>query len=124
MIIQKKINLFNEYLGKKFSWLLLFMVLITCIIVVLRYVFSIGFIWMQELVRYFYAGVFLMCAAYTMVDDEHVRVDIIYSNLSNKNKALITLLGNLFFLIPFCITILYYSFYYVSHETYKWCGEQ
>ena len=116
MLIQKKINLLSVYLGKKFSWLLLFMVLITCVIVVLRYVFSIGFIWMQELVRYFYAAVFLTCAAYTMVDDEHVRVDIIYSTLSNKKKALITLLGNLFFLLPFCITIFYYSFYYVMNS--------
>ena len=121
MLIQK-INLINTYLGKKFSWLLLFMVLITCIIVVLRYVFSIGFIWMQELVRYFYASVFLICAAHTMVDDEHVRVDIIYSRLNNKNKAVINLLGNLFFLIPVCVTIFYFSFYYVINSWMQFEG--
>lgn len=116
MNIEKKINSINTVIGKRFSWLLLFMVIITCIIVVLRYVFNIGFIWMQEIVRYFYAFVFLATAAYTMADDEHVRVDIIYSRLTKKNKALINLLGNIIFLIPVCITILYYSFYYVINS--------
>ncbi len=122
MSINKKINAINIAIGKSFSWLLLFMVLLTCLIVILRYVFSIGFIWMQELVRYFYASVFLACAAYTMVEDEHVRVDIFYSNLSDKNKALVNLLGNILFLLPVCITIFYYSFYYVLNSWMQFEG--
>ena len=79
--ISKFIDNFNKKVGKLFSWLLLLMVLLTCLIVVLRYLFNIGFIWMQELVRFFYAAVFLICAAYTLVEDAHVRVDIFYSKL-------------------------------------------
>ena len=78
MRILELINKINIKLGKFFSWALLVMVILTFIIVVLRYVFNIGFIWMQELVRYLYAGVFMLCAAYTLAEDEHVRVDIFY----------------------------------------------
>ena len=49
------------------------MVILTFVIVILRYLFNIGFIWMQELVRYLYAAVFMLCAAYTLAKDEHVR---------------------------------------------------
>ena len=106
----------NIKIGKSFSWLLLFMVVLTCIIVILRYLFSIGFIWMQELVRFFYAMVFMACAAYTLAEDEHVRVDIIYANLSSKAKAIINTIGTIFFLLPVCIAILYYSFDYVINS--------
>ncbi len=106
----------NIKIGKSFSWLLLFMVVLTCIIVILRYLFSIGFIWMQELVRFFYAMVFMACAAYTLAEDEHVRVDIIYANLSSKAKAIINTTGTIFFLLPVCIATLYYSFNYVINS--------
>ena len=77
--VSKVINNLNIKIGKLFSWLLLFMVLLTCLIVILRYLFNIGFIWMQELVRFFYAAVFLICAAYTLAEDAHVRVDIYFT---------------------------------------------
>ena len=110
------INNLNITLGKLFSWCLLAMVLLTCIIVILRYVFNLGFIWMQELVRYLYASVFMVCAAYTLAKDEHVRVDIFYSTLKDKNKILVNIIGSLIFLIPFCVCILYYSFTYVVNS--------
>ena len=72
-MLLKKISSFidnlNLKIGEFFSWLLLFMVLLTCLIVILRYLFNIGFIWMQELVRFFYAAVFMLCAAYTLVEN-------------------------------------------------------
>ena len=106
----------NIKIGKFFSWLLLLMVLLTCLIVILRYLFNIGFIWMQELVRFFYAAVFLLCAAYTLAEDAHVRVDIFYSKLSIKNKYIINLLGSLIFLMPVCFITFYYSFSYVINS--------
>ena len=115
-MIRNFINTLNSKIGKFVAWLLFFMVITTCIVVVLRYVFNIGFIWMQELVRFFYAAVFLLCAAYTMVDDEHVRVDIFYSKMTKPNRAIVDLIGNIVFLIPFCITIFYYSFNYVINS--------
>ena len=110
------INNTNIILGKFFSWSLLFMVILTFVIVVLRYLFNLGFIWMQELVRYLYAAVFMLCAAYTLAKDEHVRVDIFYSKLNDRHKIIINIIGSLLFLIPVCLCILYYSFTYVINS--------
>ena len=114
--VSSLIDNINIKIGKLFSWLLLLMVLLTCLIVILRYLFNIGFIWMQELVRFFYAAVFLLCAAYTLAEDAHVRVDIFYSKLSIKNKYIINLLGSLIFLMPVCFITFYYSFSYVINS--------
>ena len=120
MLLLKKTSIFidnlNLKIGKFFSWLLLFMVLLTCLIVILRYLFNIGFIWMQELVRFFYAAVFMLCAAYTLVENAHVRVDIFYSKMSEKNKNLVNLLGSILFLIPVCFITFFYSFSYVINS--------
>jgi TRAP-type mannitol/chloroaromatic compound transport system permease small subunit len=75
------INLINRVIGETVSWLTLLMVLVTVLVVVLRYGFNIGFIWMQESVRFMYSAVFLLCAGYTLFKDKHVRVDVLYLSL-------------------------------------------
>ena len=52
---------------------------------------------MQELVRYLYAAVFMLCAAYTLAKDEHVRVDIFYSKLKDRHKIIINVIYKFFF---------------------------
>lgn len=88
--------------GRAIAWLTLAMVLLTTIIVVLRYVFDTGFIWMQESVIWMHAAVFMVGAAYTLLYEEHVRVDIFYRNMSPRRRALIDFLGVLLFLLPLC----------------------
>ena len=88
--------------GRAMAWLTLAMVLLTTIIVVLRYVFDTGFIWMQESVTWMHAAVFMVGAAYTLLYEEHVRVDIFYRNMSPRRRALIDFLGVLLFLLPLC----------------------
>jgi TRAP-type mannitol/chloroaromatic compound transport system permease small subunit len=88
--------------GRATSWLTLFMVVITAIIVVMRYVFDAGSIWMQESVTWMHAAVFMVGAAYTMLDEEHVRVDIFYRKMSPRGRALVDLLGVVVFLLPLC----------------------
>lgn len=98
-------NLFDRIsgaLGKATSWLTLFMVVLTAIIVVLRYVFDAGFIWLQESVIWMHAAVFMVGAAYTLRQDQHVRVDIFYRDMSARGRALVNLLGVVFFLLPLC----------------------
>ena len=116
MFFIKIINSINRYIGEIISWFTLLMVLITVLVVVLRYGFNIGFIWMQESVRFMYAAVFLLCGGYTLLKDKHVRVDVIYLNLSTKNKAIIDLLGSIFLLLPVCFVIFYYSWSYVINS--------
>ena len=116
MYIIRIINLINKLIGETVSWLTLFMVLITFLVVVLRYGFNIGFIWMQESVRFMYAAVFLLCAGYTLLKDKHVRVDVLYLNLSERSKAIVDLLGSMFLLLPVCFVIFYYSWSYVINS--------
>ncbi len=116
MYIIRIINLINKLIGETVSWLTLFMVLITFLVVVLRYGFNIGFIWMQESVRFMYAAVFLLCAGYTLLKDKHVRVDVLYLNLSERSKAIVDLLGSVFLLLPVCFVIFYYSWSYVINS--------
>ena len=116
MYLIRTINLINKYIGETVSWLTLLMVLVTVLVVVLRYGFSIGFIWMQESVRFMYSAVFLLCGGYTLLNDKHVRVDVLYQNMSKRNKALIALLGSIFLLLPVCFVIFYYSWSYVLNS--------
>ena len=82
-------------------------------IVILRYVFEIGVVAMQELLVYSHGMLFLFYAALALKYDAHVRVDIFYRELSVKRKRMINILGNLFFLQPFAWVILIFSFEYV-----------
>ena len=99
--IAKRIDEINDLLGRWVASLTLIMVLVTVVIVVLRYGFSIGFIWMQESVRFMHGFVFLLCAAYTLLHNGHVRVDIFYAKMSERGKARVDIIGNIVFLIPF-----------------------
>ncbi len=104
----------NVHLGKAASWLTLFMVIVTFIIVVMRYVFDAGFIWLQESVVWMHAFVFMIGAAYTLQQDGHVRVDIFYREMSPKGQAWIDLLGVIVFLLPLCIFLAWKSVDFVA----------
>jgi len=106
----------NKFIGNLVSWLTLFMVLITVLVVILRYGFSIGFIWMQESVRFMYAAVFLLCAGLTLLNDKHVRVDVFYLQMNNKNKAIVDSIGTILFLLPVTFIIFYFSWDYVLNS--------
>ncbi len=88
--------------GRAASWLTLLMVIVTFVVVVMRYVFDAGFIWLQESVVWMHAMVFMLGAAYTLRDEEHVRVDVFYRAMSERRKAWVDLAGVLLFLLPVC----------------------
>ena len=100
--------------GHAASWLTLLMVLVTFVIVVLRYAFDFGVIWLQESLTWMHAAVFMLGAAYTLHCDEHVRVDIFYRDMSDRHKAFVNLSGVLIFLFPLCGFFIYESLDYVS----------
>ncbi len=104
----------NIAIGRVTAWLTLVMVIVTFVIVVLRYVFDFGWIWLQETVGWMHAAVFMLAAAYTLAQDEHVRVDIFYRNCSPRRRALIDAVGTLIFLMPFCVFLIWTSWGYVS----------
>jgi TRAP-type mannitol/chloroaromatic compound transport system permease small subunit len=104
----------NKRLGKASAWLTLLMVLVTFIVVVMRYVFDAGFIWLQESVVWMHAFVFMMGAAYTLQQENHVSVDIFYREMSASRKAWIDLLGVAVFLLPLCVLLAWKSFDFVA----------
>ena len=110
----KTLNVFSQSLGGAIAWFTAAMVLITCVIVVLRYVLSTGSIALQESLSYLHAVVFMLGIGFTLKQDGHVRVDIFYHNFSPHTRAWVDLLGSLFFLLPVCLMIFYLSVDYVA----------
>jgi len=104
----------SEWTGRVISWLTLLMVVVTFVIVVMRYAFDTGNIALQESVIYMHSFVFLLGAAYTLKHDGHVRVDIFYRPASERTKAIINILGIILLLIPVSGFIGYISWEYVS----------
>ena len=103
-----------ETVGNAAAWLALALVLVTFAVVVLRYLFQLGSIAMQESILYLHASLFLLGAAYTLKRDGHVRVDIFYRGFTPRGKALVDLLGSLLLLLPVCSFLLWVSWDYVA----------
>ncbi len=104
----------NRSVGVLVSWLALAMVLMTFVVVVLRYVFDSGSIALQESATYLYALLFMLGVAYTLQQDGHVRVDILYQRFSARGRAWVNLLGTLCLLVPVSVFLLASSWGYVA----------
>lgn len=96
------IDRFSELTGRLTAWLTFFMVLVTFVVVLMRYVFDAGQIWLQESVTWMHAVVLMLGAAYTLKHEEHVRVDIFYGRASAIRRAWVDFLGVILFLWPLC----------------------
>jgi TRAP-type mannitol/chloroaromatic compound transport system permease small subunit len=103
-----------SWLGRTVSWLTLLMTLATFAIVLLRYGFNLGWIWMQESVTYLHATVFMVAAAWTLQTDDHVRVDIFYRERSPRYRLWLNFAGTLLFLVPFSIFLVIIGWDYVA----------
>lgn len=110
---QNNIDVLHHQLCKFVSWFTLIMVLLTFLIVLLRYGFDLGWIAMQESVMYLHAMVFLLGSAHTLRANEHVRVDIFYRKFSFKGRARVDIFGTLILLMPVNFFILIMSWDYV-----------
>lgn len=109
----RAIDWLNDTVGRTVAWLALAMVLMQFAVVVLRYVFGIGSIFMQESIVYMHGLLFMLAAGYNLLHGGHVRVDIFYRDAPAKAKALVDLLGVIGLLIPVAVVILIYSMPYV-----------
>lgn len=111
--VASRLERINEWVGKAAAWLSLFMILITFAVVIMRYVFSFGRVWIQEIVIYMHAILFLTTAGYTLLKNSQVRVDVLFQRLSRRSKAWIDLLGSIVFLVPTCICLAWFSWPFV-----------
>lgn len=100
------IDSLSDRIGRFVGWLTTLMVLVVFYDTVMRYAFNKGNVALQELEWHLFAIIFLVGAAYTLKEGGHVRVDLIFVNLSEKTKAWIDFLGVFIFLIPFCVVVI------------------
>ena len=104
----------NEWVGRGVSWLTFLLVVLVCFDVVFRYLFNDTEAWIMELEWHMFALIFLLGAGFAFKHDRHVRVDLFYSRFSEKDKALLNMIGGLLFLIPWCTMIIWASFQYAN----------
>jgi len=104
----------NRAIGRSLSWLCLFMVLVTCLVVVERYWFESGSIRLQESITFMHALLFMLASAYTLAAGDHVRVDVLYGSMSPRAKARVDIGGTLLLLFPFCAFVIWSSWDFVS----------
>ena len=89
-----------------FTWLALLVVVAELQIVISRFIFSYEQAFMGDLVRMWYAGLFLFASAYTLIEEGHVRVDVLYSGFAQRTRGLVNAVGSVVLGLPFCWTII------------------
>ncbi|MEQ9488214.1 MAG: TRAP transporter small permease subunit [Alphaproteobacteria bacterium] len=114
--VAQRLDDVNRAIGMSVAWFALFMVLVQFLVVVLRYVFGYGSIFLQESTIYLHGLLFMLGAGYTLLRGGHVRVDVLYSAAAPKTKAAIDLFGVCCFLIPVCLTIGWFAFPYTLNS--------
>tara|TARA_Y100001960_G_scaffold18693_1_gene16553 strand:+ start:444 stop:956 length:513 start_codon:yes stop_codon:yes gene_type:complete len=111
--LSSTINYINKIAGFICALLVVLMSLNVFLVVVLRYLFGISFIWMQETYVWMHAYIFMLGAGFTYLNDDHVRIDIIYRSSSKLYKALVDSIGIIFLLLPFLYIIWNFSYPFV-----------
>ncbi|WP_322990167.1 TRAP transporter small permease subunit [Hoeflea sp.] len=104
----------NLFIGRTFAWLSLAIVAVCFTVVVQRYLFSISYLWMQDLYVWLNGAMFTAVAGFALLRNDHVRVDIFYRPASVRTKALTDLIGVFLFLLPFTWVVYQYSMPFVA----------
>ncbi|MGE6784600.1 TRAP transporter small permease subunit [Ensifer adhaerens] len=108
------IDTITEFIGKSVSWLILAAVLVSAGNAVIRKIFNMSSNAWLEAQWYLFGAAFMFAAAYTLSQNEHIRIDVVYGHFSRRVQHWIDLLGHLLFLMPFVLLVLYYLFPYVK----------
>jgi TRAP-type mannitol/chloroaromatic compound transport system permease small subunit len=109
-----RIDRLTTLVGRAVAWLALVIVLLQFALVVARYAFGLGSIWLTETVIYANAALFLLASAWTLRVGGHVRVDVFYAHASKRTQAIVDLIGALALLLPFALVLIWLSVPYVA----------
>jgi TRAP-type mannitol/chloroaromatic compound transport system permease small subunit len=112
--LARAIDRLNETIGVSVAWLALAVVLVEFTVVLMRYVFGLGSVKMQESIVYMHATVFMVAAGYTLLHNGHVRCDIFYAAASPRRQALVDLIGVAILLLPTCALIAGVAWPYIT----------
>jgi TRAP-type mannitol/chloroaromatic compound transport system, small permease component len=108
LALSRGIDRLNEIIGKSVSWLILVSILVSAGNAVIRKAFNASSNAWLELQWYLFGAAFLLAAAYTLKQNEHIRIDIVYGMFSRRKQHWIDLFGHIFFLMPFVLLMTYY----------------
>jgi TRAP-type mannitol/chloroaromatic compound transport system permease small subunit len=111
-----RIDRLTTGIGRAVAWLALAVVLLQFALVVARYLFGLGSIWLTETVIYAHATLFMLAAAWTLKAGGHVRVDVFYAEASPRTRAKIDLIGALLLLLPFALVLLWLAWPYAARS--------
>ncbi|SNX67728.1 TRAP-type mannitol/chloroaromatic compound transport system permease small subunit [Cereibacter ovatus] len=114
--LSRFIDRMNELIGRGISWLILIAIIISAGNATVRKILSTSSNAWLELQWYLFGAAFLFAAAYTLKQNEHIRIDIVYGLFSRRVQHWIDLFGHLFFLMPFVVLMLYYLGPYVQRS--------
>jgi TRAP-type mannitol/chloroaromatic compound transport system permease small subunit len=108
--LSRAIDAFNERAGRWLAWLILVAVIISTVNALIRKVFNNSSNAWLEAQWYLFGAVFLGCAAYTFLKNEHIRIDIVSSRMSQRYRNTVELVGHVLFLMPLCLMMIWYGF--------------
>ena len=109
LALSRAIDTLNEYLGRLVYWCILIMVLVSSGNATMRYAFNMASNAWLELQWYLFAVVFLLCSGYTLLHNEHIRIDVVSSHLSRRTQVWIDVFGFVLFLLPMSLFIMWLS---------------
>jgi TRAP-type mannitol/chloroaromatic compound transport system permease small subunit len=116
LALADRIDRVSGAIGRAAAWAVLFVVVVQFVVVLLRYVFGFGSIWLSESIMYGHAILFMLAAAWTLRENGHVRVDVFYAEAAPRTKAWIDLFGALLLLLPFMAVLLWFALPYVTRS--------
>ncbi|MBR0735925.1 TRAP transporter small permease subunit [Bradyrhizobium liaoningense] len=104
--LSQGIDAFTRWTGKRIAWLILLAVIISSVNAIVRKTFDTSSNSWLELQWVLFSIVFLLCAPWTLLDNEHIRIDIVSNTLPKKARNVIDVVGHVFFLMPICIIMI------------------
>ena len=120
--LARRIDAWQERFGRGVSWLSLVMILVVFGDVLMRYLFRMTYVATQELEWYLFGTLYLLAAGYTLLHDEHVRVDIVYSKLTPRRRAWLNFVLFWVFFFPSCLLVIYTAWPFVRNSWPVWEG--
>ena len=119
LALSRTIDRINEFIGRWVSWLILLAILVSAGNAIIRKVFDTSSNAWLELQWYLFGAAFMLAAAYTLKQNEHIRIDIVYGLFPRRVQHWIDLCGHVLFLMPFCLLMVYYLVPYVSRSVHS-----
>ncbi len=109
LALSRAIDAVNERIGRLVYWCVLIMVLVSAANAISRYALSIASNAWLELQWYLFSAVFLLCSGYTLLHNEHIRIDVVAASLSRRKQIWIDIFGTAFFLLPIAVYMMWSS---------------